>query len=132
MNYLLVTQVFCKLMVTKAMTLSLPKKILFMRGVWRMCAENSKILEAVYEPNFCGFSYGFRRGRGQHDALDALAVGISKKKIDWVYDADIEKFFDSVDHSWLEKFIMHKVADKRMGMTRDWQKRPTGSPVSSD
>ena len=60
-----------------------------------------EVLNAVYEEDFLGFSYGFRPGRSQHDALDALAVGITRKKVNWVLDADIRDFFTSLDHSWL-------------------------------
>lgn len=72
------------------------------------------LLEQVYEENFLGFSYGFRLGRGQHDALDALHVGIMKKKINWILDMDIRKFFDTVDHDWLLKFLRHRITDRRV------------------
>lgn len=71
------------------------------------------ILERVYEPMFVGFSYGFRPGRNQHQALDALATAISKK-VSWVLDGDIQAFFDTVDHDWMQKFLEHRIADKRM------------------
>jgi len=74
----------------------------------------SEVLGAIYETDFLGFSYGFRPGRGQHDALDALATGILRKKVNWVLDADIRGFFDTIDHGWLVKFIEHRVADKRV------------------
>src|ERR1700678_3837854 len=64
-----------------------------------------EVLNAIYEEDFLGFSYGFRPGRGPHDALDALAVGINRKKVDWVLDADIRDFFTSLDHGWLQKFL---------------------------
>ena len=73
-----------------------------------------EILNAVYEQDFLGFSYGFRPGRGQHDALDALAVGLKKKKVNWVLDADIRGFFDSIDHEWLVRFVEHRIADGRV------------------
>jgi RNA-directed DNA polymerase len=73
-----------------------------------------EVLNAVYEVDFLGFSYGFRPGRGQHDALDALAYGIQLKKVNWVLDADIRGFFDALDHEWLLKFIGHRIADQRI------------------
>src|SRR5947207_460988 len=72
------------------------------------------VLNAVYEVDFRGFSYGFRPGRGPHDALDALAVGITKKRVNWVLDADIRDFFGQLDHAWLRKFLEHRIADKRV------------------
>ena len=72
------------------------------------------MLNAIYEVDFLGFSYGFRPGRSPHDALDALAVGIERKKVNWVLDADIRDFFTSLDHGWLEKFFEHRIADKRV------------------
>jgi group II intron reverse transcriptase/maturase len=71
------------------------------------------ILEQIYEPAFLGCSYGFRPGRGQHDALDALAVAIDKGT-NWVLDADIKSFFDTIDHGWMMKFIEHRIADIRL------------------
>jgi len=71
------------------------------------------LLEPIYERMFVGFSYGFRPGRSQHDALDALAVAISKR-VDWVLDADIRAFFDTIDHAWMKKLIEHRIADRRM------------------
>ena len=73
-----------------------------------------KVLEAIYENEFKGFSYGFRPGRSAHDALDALAVGIRRKKVSWVLDADIRGFFDAIDHEWLVSFIGHRIADRRV------------------
>jgi group II intron reverse transcriptase/maturase len=73
-----------------------------------------EVLNAVYEEDFVGFSYGFRPGRSPHDALDALAVGIERKKVNWVLDADIRDFFTSLDHGWLNKFVEHRIADKRV------------------
>jgi len=73
-----------------------------------------EVLNAIYETDFLGFSYGFRPRRGQHDALDALAVGILRKKVNWVLDADIRGYFDAIDHGWLVKFIEHRIADRRV------------------
>ncbi len=73
-----------------------------------------RILNAIYETDFLGFSYGFRPGRNQHDALDALTVGIERKKVSWVLDADLADFFTRIDHSWVERFVGHRVADKRI------------------
>jgi len=72
------------------------------------------ILNQVYEVDFLGFSYGFRPGRSPHDALDALCVGIVGKKVNWVLDADIRGFFDTINHEWLVKFIEHRIADRRV------------------
>ncbi len=72
------------------------------------------VLNAIYEEDFLGFSYGFRPGRGQHDALDALCVAIKGKRVNWVLDADIKGFFDAVDHSWLLRFVRHRVGDERI------------------
>jgi RNA-directed DNA polymerase len=73
-----------------------------------------EVLNAVYEVDFLGFSYGFRPGRSQHDALDALAAGIKWKKVGWVLDADVRDLFGSLDQSWLLKFIEHRIADRRV------------------
>jgi len=73
-----------------------------------------EVLNAVYEVDFLGFSYGFRPKRSQHHALDALAVGIEKRRVNHVLDADIRGYFDSIDHEWLVKFIEHRIADKRV------------------
>jgi hypothetical protein len=73
-----------------------------------------EVMNAVYEQDFLGFSYGFRPGRGQHDALDALAVAIERKKVNWVLDADISDFFTGLDQCWLAKFLEHRIADKRV------------------
>jgi RNA-directed DNA polymerase len=72
------------------------------------------VLGAVYEQDFLGFSYGFRPGRSAHDALDALSVGLTRRKIGWVLDADIRGFFDTIDHEWLVKFVEHRIADRRV------------------
>jgi len=73
-----------------------------------------EVLQAIYEADFKGFSYGFRPGRSQHNALDALAVGIMRRKVSWVLNVDIRGFFDSVSHEWIEKFIGHRIADRRI------------------
>ena len=81
------------------------------------------VLNAIYEEDFLGFSYGFRSGRGQHDALDALMVGITSKKVSWILDADIEKFFDTVNQQWLTRFVEHRVGDKRiLRLIQKWLK----------
>jgi group II intron reverse transcriptase/maturase len=72
------------------------------------------VLEAIFEENFMGFSYGFRRGRSQHDALDALSTGIYRKRVNWVLDADIQKFFDAMNHDWMMQFLQHRIGDKRL------------------
>jgi RNA-directed DNA polymerase len=71
------------------------------------------VLNAIYETDFLGFSYGFRPGRNPHQALDALYAGLLTKKVNWVLDADIRGFFDAIDHGWVVKFIKHRVADQR-------------------
>ena len=73
-----------------------------------------EVLNAIYETDFLGFSYGYRPGKSQHDALDALYTGIMTRKVNWVLDADIRGFFDNIDHGWLVKFVEHRVADKRV------------------
>jgi RNA-directed DNA polymerase len=73
-----------------------------------------EVVNAIYEEDFLGFSYGFRPGRSQHDALDALATGILRRKVNWVLDADIRDFFGTVDQAWLERFLEHRIADKRV------------------
>lgn len=79
------------------------------------------LLSAIYEEDFLGFSYGFRPGRSQHDALDALWVGLDRKKVNWVLDADIRGFFDTLDHGWLMKFVEHRIADRRvLRLIRKW------------
>jgi RNA-directed DNA polymerase len=72
------------------------------------------VLEPIYEQMFLGFSYGFRPGRSPHKALDAIGYVIQKKKVNWVLDADIRSFYDTIDHGWLKKFVEHTVADTRM------------------
>jgi len=72
------------------------------------------VLETITEVDFKGFSYGFRPGRSQHQALDALYVAITQRKVSWILDTDISTFFDSVDHGWLMRFVSHRVADRRV------------------
>ncbi len=73
-----------------------------------------EVLNAIYEKDFLGFSYGFRPGRSPHLAVDALAVGIMRRKVSWVLDADIRSFFDTLRHEWLVKFVEHRIADRRV------------------
>ena len=73
-----------------------------------------EVLNAIYETDFLGFSYGFRPGRSQHHALDALYTGLLTKKVNWVLDVDIRSFFDGLSHEWLVKFVEHRVADRRV------------------
>jgi group II intron reverse transcriptase/maturase len=73
-----------------------------------------EVLNAVYETDFLGFSYGCRPGRSPHDALDALAVGLRRKRVNWVLDADFSEFFTSLDHQWLARFLEHRIADRRV------------------
>jgi group II intron reverse transcriptase/maturase len=81
------------------------------------------VLNAIYEEDFLGFSYGFRPGRGPHDALDALVVGITTRKVNYILDADIRSFFDSVDQDWLVRFVEHRIGDKRITrLIRKWLK----------
>jgi len=92
---------------------ALEDKIVQMAVTW--------ILNAIYEADFAGFSYGFRPGRGQRNALDALWVGLSEGPVNWVLDADIRSFFDTLDHQWLMKFVEHRVADPRiLRLIRQW------------
>jgi retron-type reverse transcriptase len=82
------------------------------------------VLNAIYEEDFLGFSYGFRPGRSQHDALDALdalTVALKGQKVNWILDADITSFFDEIDHEWLLMFLGHRIADRRMlGLICKW------------
>src|SRR5215213_9047035 len=73
-----------------------------------------EVLNAVYEQDFLGFSYGFRPGRSPHDALDALAAGIKTRRVNWVLDADFRDYFSSLDHRWLQRFVEHRIADRRV------------------
>lgn len=98
------------------------------------------ILNAIYEEDFLGFSYGFRPGRGAHDALDALTVGICRKRVNWVLDCDIRGFFDNLDHDWMMRFVEHRVQDRRIlrliqkwlraGVSEEgtWQASTKGTP----
>ena len=72
------------------------------------------VLNAIYETDFLGFSYGFRPGRSQHQALDALYTGLLTRNVNWVLDLDIKGFFDGLSHEWLVKFVEHRVADRRV------------------
>ena len=99
-----------------------------------------EVLNAVYEVDFRGFSYGFRPGRKPHDALDALSVGITDRRVNWVLDADIRDFFGQLDHAWLRRFLRHRIADERVlrlidkwltvGVVEDgeWTECDEGSP----
>jgi len=81
------------------------------------------VLNQIYEEDFVGFSYGFRPGRKQHDALDALAVGLRRKKVNWILDLDVRGFFDNVSHEWLEQFVEHRIADRRiLRLIQKWLK----------
>jgi RNA-directed DNA polymerase len=81
------------------------------------------VLNCIYEEEFVGFSYGFRPKRGQHDALDALVVGISTRKVNFIFDADVASFFDSVSKEWLVRFAEHRIGDKRIiRLIRKWLK----------
>jgi len=98
------------------------------------------VLNAIYEVDFLGFSYGFRPGRGPHNALDALWTGLVERKVNWVLDADIRSFFDTIEHGWLMKFLEHRIADRRVlrlirkwlraGVSEDgiWSKTEVGTP----
>jgi len=82
-----------------------------------------KVLSAIYEEDFLGFSYGFRAGRGQHDALDAIWMGITSRQIGWILDADISAYFDTIDHDWVLRFLQHRIADKRvLRLIKKWLK----------
>jgi RNA-directed DNA polymerase len=82
-----------------------------------------EVLNAIWEQDFLGFSYGFRPKRSQHDALDALAVGIGRRRVNWILDADIAGFFDTVSHDWLIRFVEHRVGDRRVTrLIRKWLK----------
>jgi len=99
-----------------------------------------EVLNYIYEADFLGFSYGFRPGRSQHDALDALYVGITERKVSWVLDLDVRDFFNTINHEWLVKFVEHRIADRRIvrliqkwlraGVLEDGQLSPTemGTP----
>jgi group II intron reverse transcriptase/maturase len=99
-----------------------------------------EVLNQIYEADFLGFSYGFRPGRGQHNALDALYVGITERRVNWVLDLDIRDFFTSIRHEWAVKFVEHRIADRRIvrliqkwlraGVLEDgqWIQSETGTP----
>jgi len=101
------------------------------------------VLQCIYEEDFLGFSYGFRPNRSQHNALDALCVAICDKKVNWVVDADIEGFFDAIDHQWLITFLEHRIGDRRVlrlikkwlhaGVIEEgiWSDTTTGTPQGS-
>ena len=72
------------------------------------------MLNGIYEEDFLGFSYGFRPKRSQHDALDALIVGITSTKVNWILEVDIQSFFDEVNREWLARFLEHRIADPRI------------------
>ncbi|WP_346265843.1 reverse transcriptase domain-containing protein [Pseudomonas syringae] len=79
------------------------------------------VLNVIYEEDFLGFSYGFRPGRSQHDALDALTVALKGQKVNWILDADITSFFDEIDHEWMLMFLGHRIADRRLlGLICKW------------
>src|SRR5205814_1516791 len=79
------------------------------------------VLNAIYEEDFLGFSYGFRPRRGPHDALDALVVGIERRKVNFILDADIQSFFDTVSQEWLIRFVEHRIGDQRIiPLIRKW------------
>src|SRR5215470_9877788 len=81
------------------------------------------VLNCIYEEEFLGFSYGFRPKRGQHDALDALVVGITTRQVNFIFDADVASFFDSVSQNWLVRFVEHRIGDKRIiRLIRKWLK----------
>jgi group II intron reverse transcriptase/maturase len=111
---------------------SLEDKIVQQAVVW--------VLSEIYEQDFLGFSYGFRPGRSPHQALDAVWVGIARRKVNWVLDVDIRSFFDSLDHGWLMKWLEVRICDRRVlrliakwlraGVSEDgqWSKTEVGSP----
>ena len=102
-----------------------------------------EVLNQIWEEDFLGFSYGFRSGRGQQNALDALWVGIVRKKVNWILDLDIRSFFDKLQHDWLVRFVEHRIADQRVvrliqkwlkaGVVEDgkWFQTEEGSPQGS-
>jgi retron-type reverse transcriptase len=100
---------------------TIPKPDGTQRSLSILCLEDKivqqavvSVLEAIFEEDFLGFSYGFRPGRGQHDALDALHAGIYRKEVSWVLDADIQGFFDAMSHDWILRFLRHRIADRRI------------------
>ena len=113
-----------------------PEVSLWCAGISRL----AEVLQAIYETDFKGFSYGYRPGRSQHNALDALYVGIMRRKVNWVFDADIRGFFDAISHEWTMKFFEHRIADRRVlhhikkwldaGVLEDgkWIRQESGTP----
>jgi retron-type reverse transcriptase len=101
------------------------------------------VLTQIWEEDFLGFSYGFRPGRSQHAALDALYVGITQKKVNWILDLDVKSFFDRVGHDWMVQFVEHRIADQRIvrliqkwlkaGVVEDgqWFETEEGTPQGS-
>ncbi len=101
------------------------------------------VIQCIYEQDFLGFSYGFRPRRSGHNALDALSVALTTRKVNWILDADIEGFFDTIDHSWLIKFLEHRIGDRRIlrlirkwlraGVSEDgeWSETKLGTPQGS-
>lgn len=82
-----------------------------------------EVLNAIYEEDFLGFSYGFRPGRSQHDAMDALSVAIDRTQVSWILDADIRNFFDGLSREWLVRFLEHRIGDQRIiRLVRKWLK----------
>jgi RNA-directed DNA polymerase len=114
---------------------ALEDKIVQQAAVW--------VLNHIYEEDFLGFSYGFRPERSQHNALDAIWVGITQRKVSWVLDADIKSFFDTINHAWLMKFLERRIGDPRMlrlirkwlraGVSEDgeWSRTEVGTPQGS-
>lgn len=81
------------------------------------------VLNQIYEVDFLGFSYGFRVGRSQHNALDALTTGIKTRPVNWILDADVQSFFDEIDHDWMMRFLEHRIGDNRLlRLIRNWLK----------
>jgi len=99
-----------------------------------------RVLEQIYEEDFLGYNYGFRPGRSPHNALDAVSVGIETKRINYILDADLHSFFDMIDHEWMERFLKHRIADRRLiriirkwlraGVSEEgeWSPTKTGTP----
>lgn len=114
---------------------ALEDKIVQQAAVW--------ILNQIYETDFLGFSYGFRPNKSPHNALDAISVGITQRWVNWILDADIKSFFDTINHAWMMKFLEHRIADPRMlrliqkwlraGVSEDgkWSKTEAGTPQGS-
>ena len=104
-----------------ALTVKSQNSTVFQQPVSIQCLEDKiaqqaivTVLNQIYETDFQGFSYGFRPKRSQHDALDALTCGIVKRKVNWVLDLDIRKFFDTIEHEWLNRMLKHRIQDKRL------------------